>query len=293
MLCGIILLTRKQPLHKADNNPATISFSKNTVAVIQIYGPIYISQSPSGLFRGADSVVRRLHKLNSRDDVKAVVLRINSPGGSVAAVQEICDEVNLLRKNKKIVVTSMGDVTASGGYYIASQSDRIIADKGTLTGSIGVIIQLANVQELFRKVGVRMETIRTGPFKDIGSPFRELTPQERQLFQGLIDDSYNQFVDAVAQGRKMDRAKVLKLADGRVFTGIQAKDAGLIDDFGNSEEAIRVAAGMAGIKGTPTVIGDTGYFDRFLQIFNNSTSDVKIVSDLLANRKIRLDYMLE
>ncbi len=220
------------------------------------------------------------------------MLRINSPGGSVAATQEIVQEIRKLRKNNKVVVASMGDVAASGGYYIASQADSIVADPGTLTGSIGVIMQIANVQDLFKKIGVKTETIKSGKFKDIGSPFRELSVQERDIFQNLINDAYDQFVTAVAEGRKMDRAKVLEVADGRIFTGTQAKAAGLIDEYGNLQEAILLAASKAGITGKPNVVYDSDSFERFLKLFSES-SELKFMSEMIALKKVRLDYMLE
>lgn len=296
LLCGLIVLARRPAPAKLslDGMPHG-SFSRNNIAVVEIYGPIYTSQQSSrfGFMRGADRIVRQLHKLNESPNIKAVVLRVNSPGGSVGAVQEICTEIAALRKNKKIVVTSMGDICASGGYYIASQSDSIVANPGSLTGSIGVIMEVANVQELFKKVGLDMVTIRSGIHKDIGSPFRQLTPEERTLLQGLINDSYNQFVDAVAQGRKLDRAKVIPIADGRIFTGNQAKARGLVDEFGSSMDAVAIAAKMANIK-SPKVVyeSEAGSIFEALPLFGSS-SEIKIMPQFVSERKIRLDYMLE
>lgn len=292
LLCGLILLA-KRPAPYAGK--AGGMFSRNNVAIVNINGPIYASQqsSPFGIMRGSDRIVRQLRRINETPNIKAVVLRINSPGGSVGAVQEICTEVAALKKNRKIVVASMSDVCASGGYYIASQTDRIVANPGSLTGSIGVILEVANVQELFRKVGLDMTTIRSGKYKDIGSPFRQLTPEERRILQGIITDSYNQFVDAVASGRKMDREKVVKLADGRIFTGSQAKELGLVDDFGSGTDAVNVAAKLANIKSPRVVyVSESGsIFDVFPVL--GGSAEAKIVSRLVSDRKIRLDYMLE
>lgn len=296
LVCGLIVLARRpKPLSTAQSLPSAM-FQKDTVAVVEIYGPIYISQKTArfGISNDADRVVKKLHRIAENKDIKAVVLRINSPGGSVAATQEICREVKLLRKNGKIVVASLGDIAASGGYYIASQADRIIADRGTLTGSIGVILQFANVQELFKKVGVKIETVRSGNHKDIGSPFRELTKDEREILQALITDAYDQFVDAVADGRKMDKEKLLPLADGRIYTGTQAKANGLIDDFGNSMEAIDLAAKLAKITSRPRIVYDTDR-DPFSQIMQllGETSEIKLFSQPINSNKIRLDYILE
>lgn len=295
LLCGVVLVLKQTSPSKALKIPIA-RVNRDAVAVVQVYGPIYIRQTsgPSWSTNDADRIVKRLHKIAQRDDIKAVVLRINSPGGSVAAVQEICEEVDLLKKNKKTVVASMGDVAASGGYYIASQADRIIASPGTLTGSIGVILQMANVQGLFTKVGLKMETIRSGQYKDIGSAFRQLSPEEREILQDLTDDAYVQFIDAVQNGRKFSREKTLGLADGRIYTGAQAKEAGLIDDFGNAEDAVAVAAQLAGIQGTPRVVGDVEPWEQFFGMFGGGeTSEIKLASEILAARKVRLEYMME
>ncbi|MFH1369161.1 MAG: signal peptide peptidase SppA [Elusimicrobiota bacterium] len=293
-MCGLFLILRQAPAVKPRMKMPLMQMNKDAVAVIQIYGPIYIKERSSYGFSANDSdrIVKRLRKISRKGDVKAVVLRINSPGGSVAAVQEICKEIDNLKLNKIVVVASLGDVAASGGYYIASQADKIIASPGTLTGSIGVILQLANVQELFKKIGVKMETVRSGKYKDIGSSYRELSPEERQIFQKLTDDAYSQFVAAVETGRKFTHEKALELADGRIYTGTQAKELGMLDDFGNSEDAIAIAAQAAGITGTPRIIGDSEPWEDFFGIFGER-SEIMMMSDLLAKRKVRLDYMME
>jgi protease-4 len=293
LLCGIFIVSRQSSPGNSIKLPV-ISPAKDAVAVVEIYGPIYISQATGFNFSSsdADRIVKRLHKISQRKDIKAVVLRINSPGGSVAAVQEICEEVALLRKNKKIVVASMGDVAASGGYYIASQADRIIASPGTLTGSIGVIFQVPNVQGLFTKVGLKMVTVKSGNFKDIGSMFRQMTPAERQVLQNLTDDAYAQFVDAIEKGRKFTHEKTLAIADGRVYSGAQAKELGLIDDFGNSEDAVAVAAQLAGITGEPRVLGDVEPWEQLFGMFGQ-TNEVKLMSEVLTRQRVRMDYMME
>lgn len=292
-LCGLVIIARQPSPLKSQMKMPIVPMNKDAVAVVQVYGPIYIRERSGFNPNDADRIVKRLHKINKRNEIKAVVLRINSPGGSVAAVQEICKEIDNLKKNKKVVVASLGDVAASGGYYIASQADKIIASEGTLTGSIGVILQLANVQGLFQKVGLKMETITSGKYKDIGSSFRQLTPEERNIFQRLTDDAYSQFVGAVEKGRKLQHDKALELADGRIYTGTQAKELGLIDDFGNSEDAIAAAAQLAGIKGAPRIVGDTEPWENFLEIFGSESTEIKMMTEILAKRKVRLDYILE
>jgi len=187
------------------------------------------------------------------DSVKAIVLRINSPGGAVGPAQEVYEEVKKAAKVKPIVV-SMATVAASGGYYIAVPAQRILANPGTITGSIGVVMGFTNFEELLDKIGLKSEVVKSGEHKDIGSPTRPMTDRERKILQSLIDDVHLQFKTAVAEGRKMDLNKVDALADGRIFTGNQALLAGLVDELGNLQDAIRVAGRLGGIKGEPPVI---------------------------------------
>lgn len=226
------------------------------IGVIYLEGAIVGGSGSGGMFgnpAGTDAIIRHIRKAAEDKEIRAVVLRMNTPGGSAAASQEVGEEVAKLRNSGKVVVTSMGDVAASGGYWIAAGTDRIVANPATTTGSIGVIWTVANLEELYRKVGVHSESIKSGPYKDIGSPSRPMTPQEKALLQGMVDDIYDQFITVVATGRKMDEAKVRGLADGRIFTGRQAKELGLVDELGNLYDAIDIAAQMAGIKGKPGV----------------------------------------
>lgn len=205
----------------------------------------------------AEDLAEQLHKVSDDPDIKAIVLRINSPGGSVGSVQEIYSELLRCRKNGKKIVASMGDVAASGGYYLAAAADHIVAEPGTITGSIGVIFEFPTLEGLMQKIGVKLEVIKSGQHKDIGSPARALTPEERQLLQAGIDDAYQQFLDAVVQGRKSTADKIRPLADGRIFTGRQALAAGLIDSLGGRQEAIATAARLAGLPENPRVISSS------------------------------------
>ena len=208
-----------------------------------------------GVILDSKETVAELKKFGESSTVKAIVLRIDSPGGGVVPSQEIHDAVKRVRnKNNKTVVASMGTVAASGGYYIASATDRIMANPGTLTGSIGVIMELANLQGLFKKIGVENVVVKSGRYKDIGSPFRKMTPEDRRILQAVMDDVHRQFIEAVAEGRSLDIGEVRPLADGRIFTGRQAKDLMLVDELGNLDDAIRLAADMVGIEGEPKVV---------------------------------------
>ena len=207
----------------------------------------------AGIISKSDATIKLIHAYRDDSSVKAIVLRIDSPGGSVAPVQEIFRE---LEKIEKPIVASMGGSAASGGYYIACAADTIVASPGTLTGSIGVIMQFTQMKGLYEKVGLEHQTIKSGQFKDTGSPFRELTEQERVVLQATVDDVYNQFVDAIfeSRGNLLTRAEVVELADGRIFSGKQALDSKLLDQLGNLPDAIKIAGQLAGIEGKPRVV---------------------------------------
>lgn len=218
------------------------------------FGPKVAVVELTGTIIDARPVVRQLKQYRRDGSVRAIVLRIESPGGGVAASQEIHDEVRKTRMAGKVIVASMGSVAASGGYYVAVPATRIMANPGTTTGSIGVVAEIPNIRRLLDKIGIDFTVIKSGKFKDTGSPYRGLTEAERAYLQQWVDDAFAQFVDAVAEGRRMDRARVLELADGRVFTGLQALRSGLVDTLGTFEDAVRLAADLAGIKGEPRIV---------------------------------------
>jgi len=202
----------------------------------------------NGVIYDSMEAVNQLEDHGRDDSIVAVVLRIDSPGGGVAASQEIYDAVIELKKKKK-VVASMGSIAASGGLLIACSADKIVANAGTITGSISAIMQFANVEELLKKVGLKSSVVKSGKYKDIGSPLREMTPDERKIIQDLVDDIYNQFVDVIVRDRKISREKVIQIADGRVFSGRKAKEYGLVDQLGDMASAARLASQLAGRDG--------------------------------------------
>jgi protease-4 len=215
------------------------------VAVIRIEGVILDSRE----------TIEELRHYRDNPSVKAIVLRIDSPGGAVVPSQEIFAEVQKTRAAGKIkLVTSMGNVAASGGYYIAAATEKIVANPGTLTGSIGVIMELANVKGLLEKVGVKSVVIKSGRHKDMASPFRAMTEEDRALLQNVLDDVHTQFIEAVATGRALKVEQVKTLADGRIFTGKQAQSVKLVDELGDLHDAIKLAAGLVGISGEPRVL---------------------------------------
>jgi len=208
-----------------------------------------------GIILDVDDLVRELRAYRETPAVRAVVIRINSPGGVVAPTQELHEALKRLRAAGKPVVASLGAVAASGGYYTAVAADRIYASPGSLTGSIGVIMQLANVEGLMKKVGVEYIVVKAGQFKDVGSFARPMTPEERRVLQTLLDDVHAQFIDAVAAGRKLDRDQAVRFADGRVFSGAQAKALRLVDALGGLEDAVDAAATLAGLPRPPRTVG--------------------------------------
>jgi protease-4 len=212
-----------------------------------------------GAINDSRDVLTELRRFRDAPWIKAIVLRIDSPGGAVAPTQEIFAELQKVR-SKKPLIASMAGMATSGGYYIASACEKIVANPGTMTGSIGVIMQLNNIEELMKKVGVKGFNIKSGANKDIGSPFQALSPEGQAILQSLVDNVHGQFVRAVAKGRGMDEAVVKKLADGRVYSGAQAKDLGLVDELGNLEYAVDLAAKRVGLEESPVL-----YYSRLEQ----------------------------
>jgi len=219
-----------------------------------LFGPRVAIVELEGVIIEVDDLVRELKAHRENPSIKAVVMRINSPGGVVAPTQELHDAVLRLRQAGKPVVASLGAVAASGGYYVAVGCSEIYANPGTLTGSIGVIMQLANFEQLMKKVGVDYVVVKAGQFKDIGNVSRAMTPDERRVMQALLDDVHGQFIAAVATGRKLPREDVVRFADGRIFSGTQAKELRMVDALGGLEEAVLASARLAGIPSPPTVI---------------------------------------
>lgn len=254
-------------------------FGGERVAVVRIEGVIVDSRD----------AIEELRKFRENPNVKAIVLRIDSPGGGVVPSQEIYSEVLKTRTEGRVkVVTSMGNLAASGGYYIAAATDRIVANPGTLTGSIGVIMELANVRGLMEKVGVQSVVIKSGKHKDLASPFRTMSVEDRAILQTVLDDVHDQFIQAVAAGRAMKVDQVRDLADGRIFTGRQARTVKLVDELGDLQDAIKLAGKMGGIAGEPRVVETRKRFS--LRDLLGNVFDGK-VSPLIPSG-INLKYML-
>jgi len=247
----------------SSENRASLLSRGGEVAVIRIEGPIFESTD----------IIKELHRYKNRKKVKALVLRIDSPGGAVAPSQEIYEEIKKLKPDKKIVV-SMGTVAASGAYYIACPADKIFASPGTITGSIGVIMESLNMSELLKWAHLENRVIKSGKYKDVGSPFRDMTPEERAYLQDLLDNMYNQFVKVVATERNLPLDKMSTIANGKIYTGEQAIKQGLVDQLGTLYDAIEEAKKLAGLPEEARVIWpreDRIPIERFL--FQNKTKN--------------------
>jgi len=256
-----------------DNSLSSALLKKDAVGVIPVYGTIYQDSSGSFVEKGSQQIVVKIKKMGKDKNIKAIVLDINSPGGSVGAVQEIYSTILKVKaETKKPFVAHFGEVSASGGYYIAAACDKIVSQGGTITGSIGVIFSLGNVEGLFKKIGLRYDVIKSGKFKDIGSMTREMSREEKELLQAMIDDSYASFVEAVSAGRKIPKEKLVDIADGRVFTGNQALKSGLVDKIGDLQDTIDEAGIMSGLGKNPRTTRSRSY--SFEDLF--SLVDVKL-----------------
>lgn len=229
---------------------SSTSLTNRGVALIHLDGTI---QDGGANATGSDPerIIRLLRKADADDSIKAILLRINSPGGTVSASQEIAMQV---ARTKKPVIADIGDVGASGAYYVASQSDEVVATPSSAVGSIGVILQAPNIEELMKKIGVKVTVLHEGKYKDIGSPYRSMTPSEAAIIQQDLKPAYEAFIADVAKGRKMPEAKVRELATGLVWGGTEAKRLGLVDSLGNYADAVEIAAKRGGISGTPDVV---------------------------------------
>lgn len=263
---------------------------KDGIAIVKVYGPIQ-TEDDGNVFsapKGSDQVISQLKKLGKKDNVKAVVIRVNSPGGTVGASQEIYQEIMKLRKKGKKVVVSMADVCASGGVYISVAADKIMANPGTITGSVGVIISIPNLFDLMEKIGVKVNTVKSGTFKDIGSYSREMSEAEKALLQEAIDSTYEQFLKAVAEGRGLDPAEVRKWADGRIFNGEKALEYKLVDELGSLEDAIDLAQKLAGLEERHIIRPKVNPFDQFQTMFHNWMNPLRSLTENRINSNVPL-----
>ena len=232
--------------------------TKNRIGIVDI----------TGLISDSQYIVNQVKKFRQDKRIRGIILRIDSPGGAVGPSQEIYNEVLKTRESGKTIYASMGALAASGGYYIASAAEKIFANPGTLTGSIGVIMAFSNAKGLMEKIGLQPEIVKAGEYKDIGSPARAMTQKERNLLQSVVTDVHQQFIEAVASGRDISVAEVTKIADGRILTGRQAYSLNLVDQMGGLQVSIDQLAHKVGIIGSPKIIKETprvGFLDWVLK----------------------------
>lgn len=264
------------------------------VGVVKIVGPIQMSQSRGGTFSisgDAEGILDRLDDLEHDGRIRAVVVRINSPGGTVAATQEIYAKLMRLRKKNIILVASMGEMAASGGYYVASACNYVMANRGTITGSIGVIAMTPNLKGLFERLGIRMNVIKSGKYKDILSMHRDITPEEKELIQQLIDSSYNQFLKDVSLGRNLPIADIEPWADGRVMSGETALEHKFIDGIGTMEDALAKARALAKLPDDAPVYDDLANpLEKFLMSMDGMFRGDTLVSERLKLRNNMIEY---
>ncbi len=243
-----------------------------------------------GMLMDSQNIVRQLSDYRHNPGVRGILLRIDSPGGAVAPAQEIYNEIMKLKADHKTVYASMGTVAASGGYYIACAADYVLANPGTLTGSIAAVMVFSNIEELTNKIGVKPVIIKSGKYKDVGSPLRAMNPEERKLLQNVVDDVHQQFVQAVAKGRGLSVSEVKEIADGRIMTGQQALKLKLIDEIGGLEKTLELLAKKIGVEGRPRVIEEkekTPFFDWLLQ----SSLSSRLIETLMPASLPRLQYI--
>lgn len=271
-ICFIIFAS----VFKPDRFDYSYKGSGDKIAIVEVNDVIMISEP----------AVEQIKKFREDKSIKAIIVRINSPGGGVAASQEIYEEIKKTRDSGKIVVVSMGSIAASGGYYIACGSNLIVANPGSLTGSIGVIAQFISIKDLADKLGIKETTIKSGELKDAGDPFRDINDKDKQYFQDIIDNTFTQFLDVVAKERKMNKDTLMKYANGRVFTGLQAKEYGLIDSLGTFEDAVRITAKLAGIEGEPRLVRKKKKFSIFEELLGTKLEDVTNLKNKLFEEPI-------
>jgi protease-4 len=274
-LVGLVVVGAFLWLLLSEETPRLPTFGK-AVGLIEL----------EGVISDPDPIVKQLKEFREDHDIAAIVLRIDSPGGLVAPSQEIYEAVKKVRQEGKPVVCSMGAVAASGGLYVACAADSILADPGTITGSIGVIMEFPNAEVLMKKIGVSMSVVKSAEHKDIGSFWRTMTEEEKKLLQTTVDDVFEQFVDVVSKERRLSHAEVLDIADGRILSGREAKEIKLIDRLGTYEDAVTLAASMGGIKGTPKLARPRKRRTTLFDVFQSTSTFLSP----LANSYPRIEY---
>ncbi|MCG2725864.1 MAG: signal peptide peptidase SppA [Elusimicrobia bacterium] len=297
IVMAFVIITKtpqSKSVYKNDFSKVVSLAARDGIGIISISGPIYQTDSRNIWERDNSRIAGRIKKMSENKNVKAILVDINSPGGTVGAVQDIYSAIiRAKKKTKKPFIARIGDVAASGGYYVAAACDKIVANPGSITGSIGVILSAGNYEGLMKKIGFKSETIKSGKFKDIGSPSRQMTKEERELLQSMIDDSYEQFIEAISKGRNMPLEIIKPLADGRIYTGRQAHKIKLVDVLGDFQDAVDLTGEMAKLGKDPRIVRDLDSIDQFFSFLSVKTD---IFSRIKAERFFsgpKLEYRWE
>lgn len=303
-LCGLYLTVKpgmkcatpeeKQEISGLISTSLSAKEGAPNVAWIKVRGVIATdnSNSPFSRPQGAAAIAKKIREAGEEKEVKAIVLDINSPGGTVASVQNIYSEILKAKEKGKKVVALFRDVAASGGFYIAMAADQIVAEPGTITGSVGVIMQSANVEGLFEKIGVKMVPITSGKYKDIGSAYRPMTDAEKALLQDMVNDTYTQFFAAVKAGRpNVSEETLLEYTDGRVFTGQRAYNLGFIDKLGGEDEALKLAGELAGVENPKIISSKSDNLRDFIFSFGSSVESASLAKQVEALATPSVSYL--
>ncbi len=298
-IISIIFVIRVTPTKRESNialgNVLNLEIKRKGIVIEKIYGVIQFSMSENmfGIKEdGIDNLISRLYSYADNSKIKGIILRINSPGGTIGAVQEVYKAIMYCRSKGKKVVASFGDLAASGGYYIASACDKIVSNPGTITGSIGVIVASPSFVGLFKKLGLGYNVIKSGKHKDILSYYRKMTPEEKRLLQEVVNNSYYQFLKAVSKGRHIKISKLKKIADGRVFTGEQAKRLKLVDELGGLHLAIRLIGNLTGLGNNPHIIRPSvSPITEFLSMINKKESIAESLVKLYNRSTVPVFYL--
>ena len=239
-----------------------------------------------GRIDSSEDLVRQFKKYRENTSIRAIVLRVDSPGGGVVASQEMYEEVKKTRDRGKPVIVSMGSLAASGGYYVSCASSKLVANRGTLTGSVGVILEFLQLHDALNKLGVDVKTIKAGKLKDSGSPTRKMTGEDQKYFQDLVENVHRQFINVVETERKLSHEDAVALADGRVFSGEQALALGLVDTLGTFEDAVKIAAHIVGIKGEPSLVKERRRQTWWETVLGDAGASIKDMKQELLDRPL-------
>lgn len=273
---GLTLLFSPFLFFSRDTTETVVAGSGDRIALVELKGTITSSEEFN----------RQVKKYRDDRSIRALLIRIDSPGGGVVASQEMYEELRKARDGGKPVVVSMGSLAASGGYYVACGGSRLVANRGTLTGSIGVISEFLQLRQALDKLGIDVKIIKSGKLKDAGAPTRPMTDLDEKYFQALMDEVHRQFIAVVRDERKLSQEKVVALADGRVFTGEQAVKEGLVDTLGTFEESVAIAAELAGIKGEPTIVKERKRVSFWNSVFSDVGETVKDLKQEVLDRPV-------